>query len=241
MDALTCFAVAGTKLRPVLNELAFNLESFNPAFAATVLKARRPPTPHPLTARQRAVPPLQPQPIIRPLVFKWCHDCPLGEQSVLYHQALSAGRAPAVQAAARKHMHVARCRVPPQAVAAFSEHNRSCRPKRTSGRLCSCSSHAADAPDGCRCADAAVQVQMSIGHSDYVRRDTALAALIQPLAGEYGMHNDAPQGAPTPGASPAAPREGVAPSGSGEPRRSAAAQRARKQPLRRRHPLSESH
>ena len=29
---------AGTKLRPVLNELAFNLESFNPAFAATVLK-----------------------------------------------------------------------------------------------------------------------------------------------------------------------------------------------------------
>jgi hypothetical protein len=39
-------------------------------------------------------------------------------------------------------------------------------------------------------------VQSSIGHSDYVRRDTALAALIQPLAGEYGMHNDQPQGAP---------------------------------------------
>ena len=38
------------------------------------------------------------------------------------------------------------------------------------------------------------QVQSSIGHSDYVRRDTALAALIQPLAGEYGMHNDQPQG-----------------------------------------------
>jgi hypothetical protein len=37
-------------------------------------------------------------------------------------------------------------------------------------------------------------VQSSIGHSDYVRRDTALAALIQPLAGEYGMHNDQPQG-----------------------------------------------
>ena len=38
------------------------------------------------------------------------------------------------------------------------------------------------------------QVQSSIGHSDYVRRDTALAALIQPLAGEYGMHNGQPQG-----------------------------------------------
>jgi hypothetical protein len=37
-------------------------------------------------------------------------------------------------------------------------------------------------------------VQSSIGHSDYVRRDTALAALIQPLAGEYGMHNSQPQG-----------------------------------------------
>jgi ferric iron reductase protein FhuF len=40
-----------------------------------------------------------------------------------------------------------------------------------------------------------LKVQSSIGHSDYVRRDTALAALIQPLAGEYGMHNDQPQGA----------------------------------------------
>lgn len=39
-------------------------------------------------------------------------------------------------------------------------------------------------------------MQSSIGHSDYVRRDTALAALIQPLAGEYGMHNDQPQGVP---------------------------------------------
>ncbi len=38
------------------------------------------------------------------------------------------------------------------------------------------------------------QVQCSIGHSDYVARDEALAALIQPLAGEYGMHNSQPQG-----------------------------------------------
>ena len=37
------------------------------------------------------------------------------------------------------------------------------------------------------------QVQRSIGHSDYVRRDIALKNLIQPLAGEYGMHNDQPQ------------------------------------------------
>lgn len=43
-----------------------------------------------------------------------------------------------------------------------------------------------------------MQVQCSIGHSDYVRRDAALAALIQPLAGEYGMHNNAPQGASPP-------------------------------------------
>ena len=36
-------------------------------------------------------------------------------------------------------------------------------------------------------------MQRSIGHSDYVRRDMALKNLIQPLAGEYGMHNDQPQ------------------------------------------------
>ena len=38
------------------------------------------------------------------------------------------------------------------------------------------------------------QVQSSIGHSDYVKRDQALKNLIQPLAGEYGMHNNQPQG-----------------------------------------------
>lgn len=42
--------------------------------------------------------------------------------------------------------------------------------------------------------DALLQVQSSIGHSDYVRRDQALKGLIQPLAGEYGMHNGLPQG-----------------------------------------------
>jgi hypothetical protein len=39
-----------------------------------------------------------------------------------------------------------------------------------------------------------VQVQSTIGQSDYVRRDMALKRLIQPLAGEYGMHNGEPQG-----------------------------------------------
>ncbi|KAL0037921.1 hypothetical protein WJX79_005370 [Trebouxia sp. C0005] len=39
-----------------------------------------------------------------------------------------------------------------------------------------------------------LKVQSSIGHSDYVRRDQALKGLIQPLAGEYGMHNGQPQG-----------------------------------------------
>lgn len=38
------------------------------------------------------------------------------------------------------------------------------------------------------------QVQSSIGFSDYVRRDIALKNLIQPLAGEYGMHNGEQQG-----------------------------------------------
>lgn len=38
-----------------------------------------------------------------------------------------------------------------------------------------------------------VQVQRTIGVSDYVRRDIALKNLIQPLAGEYGMHNNQPQ------------------------------------------------
>jgi hypothetical protein len=38
-----------------------------------------------------------------------------------------------------------------------------------------------------------VQVQRTIGVSDYVRRDMALKNLIQPLAGEYGMHNNQPQ------------------------------------------------
>lgn len=37
------------------------------------------------------------------------------------------------------------------------------------------------------------QVQKTIGVSDYVRRDMALKNLIQPLAGEYGMHNNQPQ------------------------------------------------
>mgnify|MGYP001807138772 CR=1 FL=1 len=38
-----------------------------------------------------------------------------------------------------------------------------------------------------------LQVQRTIGVSDYVRRDLALKNLIQPLAGEYGMHNGQPQ------------------------------------------------
>ncbi|GFR50020.1 hypothetical protein Agub_g12170 [Astrephomene gubernaculifera] len=38
-----------------------------------------------------------------------------------------------------------------------------------------------------------LMVQRTIGVSDYVRRDTALKNLIQPLAGEYGMHNGQPQ------------------------------------------------
>lgn len=39
-----------------------------------------------------------------------------------------------------------------------------------------------------------LKVQQTIGYTDYVRRDTALKHLIQPLAGEYGMHNNEPQG-----------------------------------------------
>lgn len=39
-----------------------------------------------------------------------------------------------------------------------------------------------------------VQIQSSLGFSDYVRRDMALKHLIQPLAGEYGMHNGQEQG-----------------------------------------------
>lgn len=38
-----------------------------------------------------------------------------------------------------------------------------------------------------------LSVQKTIGASDYVRRDMALKNLIQPLAGEYGMHNGQPQ------------------------------------------------
>lgn len=34
-----------------------------------------------------------------------------------------------------------------------------------------------------------LSVQRTIGKTDYVRRDSALKNLIQPLAGEYGMHN----------------------------------------------------
>jgi len=39
-----------------------------------------------------------------------------------------------------------------------------------------------------------LKVQCTLGHSDYVRRDDSLRNLIQPLAGEYGMHNDEPMG-----------------------------------------------
>ena len=35
-----------------------------------------------------------------------------------------------------------------------------------------------------------------MGYSDYIQRDEALRNLIQPLAGEYGMHNGEPQGEP---------------------------------------------
>mmetsp|Transcript_17101 Transcript_17101/g.47724 ORF Transcript_17101/g.47724 Transcript_17101/m.47724 type:complete len:333 (+) Transcript_17101:92-1090(+) len=38
-----------------------------------------------------------------------------------------------------------------------------------------------------------LKVQCGIGATDYVRRDHALKNLIQPLAGEYGMHNGEPQ------------------------------------------------
>eukprot|EP00210_Caulerpa_lentillifera_P000454 g437.t2 len=38
-----------------------------------------------------------------------------------------------------------------------------------------------------------LQVQSSVGESDYDRRDACLKKLIQPLAGEYGMHNNQPQ------------------------------------------------
>lgn len=38
-----------------------------------------------------------------------------------------------------------------------------------------------------------LRVQSTIGKTDYVRRDNALKHLIQPLAGEYGMHNGEPQ------------------------------------------------
>ena len=43
-----------------------------------------------------------------------------------------------------------------------------------------------------------LQVQCTIGRSDYAARDGALKALIQPLAGEYGMHNGEAQGAGSP-------------------------------------------
>lgn len=39
-----------------------------------------------------------------------------------------------------------------------------------------------------------LKVQRTIGVSGYVARDVALKHLIQPLAGEYGMHNNEPQG-----------------------------------------------
>ena len=44
-----------------------------------------------------------------------------------------------------------------------------------------------------------LQVQSTIGYSNYVQRDQALQQLIQPLAGEYGMHNNEPQGQCVPG------------------------------------------
>jgi hypothetical protein len=39
-----------------------------------------------------------------------------------------------------------------------------------------------------------LKVQMTIGHTDYDRRDIALQNLIQPLAGEYGINIDMPLG-----------------------------------------------
>ena len=48
--------------------------------------------------------------------------------------------------------------------------------------------------DGVQSITVCVQIQSSIGHSDYVKRDQALKGLIQPLAGEYGMHNGQAQG-----------------------------------------------
>jgi len=39
-----------------------------------------------------------------------------------------------------------------------------------------------------------LQVQITAGQSDYERRDACLQRLIQPLAGEYGLHADEPLG-----------------------------------------------
>jgi hypothetical protein len=39
-----------------------------------------------------------------------------------------------------------------------------------------------------------LKVQCTLGATDYVRRDECLRSLIQPLAGEYGMHNGEPMG-----------------------------------------------
>jgi hypothetical protein len=39
-----------------------------------------------------------------------------------------------------------------------------------------------------------LRVQQTIGYSDYARRDAALARLVQPLAGEYGLHAGEPLG-----------------------------------------------
>ena len=41
---------------------------------------------------------------------------------------------------------------------------------------------------------AVLKVQNTLGSSDYEARDTALAHLIQPLAGEYGLHHSIPLG-----------------------------------------------
>ena len=45
-----------------------------------------------------------------------------------------------------------------------------------------------------------LKMQSTIGHTHYVARDLALKNLIQPLAGEYGMHNGQEQGAHLPSA-----------------------------------------
>lgn len=178
---------AEAKLRPVMIELAYNLESFNPAFTAVMLKVTSCQADLGCVLHNNST--LKPKDnLVAPPLFPSststtgldalgsCMKLAMFCSSRELPDASMTTESPFLEQDWLTCSSISCC-----TVAAPSE----CEVRRRSGFRA-----ASYEVTYVTC----VQIQSSIGHSDYVKRDQALKGLIQPLAGEYGMHNGEAQG-----------------------------------------------